>query len=331
MNLRTTYLGLKLDHPLIVGACPLTSNVDDIRRLEENGAAAVVLPSIFEEQLTQEAESLQFHTSAVSESSAEAMSYFPEPENYIVGPDEYLKLIRAAKAAVKIPVIASLNGYTESGWVSYAKQIEEAGADAIELNIYYLETDPNVTGAEIEKHYIDVLKAVKKATKLPIAVKLMPFFSSPAGIAKAMAMAGADGLVLFNRFYQPDFDLDKLEVFPHLQLSSSSEIRLALRWIAILYGKIGANLAATGGCHTAVDAVKLMMAGADVVQISSALLLHGPKHIKALLEDIEQWMVAHEYDSLVQMKGSMSLKNVADPSAFERANYMKTLQSYSKH
>ncbi len=328
MNLKTTYLGLKLANPIVVGAGPLTANVDSIKKLEENGAAAVVLPSIFEEQLSQESIALHYYTTAGSESYAEALDYFPTAKEYYFGPEEYLKLIRDVKAAVKIPVIASLNGYTESGWISFAKQIEDAGADALELNMYYLATDPNVSGADVERYYINTLKAVKKATRLPIAVKMSPFFSSIPAIAKELSMSGATGLVLFNRFYQPDFDLDKLDIYPNLQLSDSQEIRLSLRWIAVLYGKIGANLAATGGCHTAVDTIKLIMAGADSVQMVSSILKYGDGHIRTVLHGIEQWMTDHEYESIEQMKGSLSHKNVADPSAFERANYMKTLQSY---
>ncbi|MDK9700504.1 MAG: dihydroorotate dehydrogenase-like protein [bacterium] len=330
MNMDTSYLGLKLKHPLIAAANPIAADVSGIRQLEDGGAAAVILPSLFEEQITHEALELHYHTTVTADTFAEALSYFPEPEQFIVGPEEYLKLIQEAKAAVKIPVIASLNGVTDGGWTRIAEQIEQAGADAIELNMYYLATDPNVVGSEIERHYIETLKAVRNATKLPIAVKLSSFLSSPAAMAKSMANAGADGLVLFNRFYQPDFDLDKLEVIPNLRLSNSDDMRLALRWIAILFGKTSADLCATGGCHTGIDAVKLLMAGADSIQIASALLKHGPSYSKTLLSELTEWMEKHEYTSINQMKGSMSHKNVADASAYERANYMKTLQSYQK-
>ena len=329
MNLQTSYLGLKLAHPLIVGASPLTSSVDGIRQLEDNGAAAVVLPSIFEEQLTHEALAFHYYTTIGTDTFAEALSYFPAPERFIVGPEEYLTLIQKVKAAVAIPVIASLNGITDGGWISIAGQCAQAGADAIELNMYYLATDPNVPGSEIENHYTDTLKAVKRETKVPVAVKLMPFFTSPAAIAKTLANAGADGLVLFNRFYQPDFDLDALEVKPNLQLSESTEVRLALRWIAILFGKVGADLCATGGCHFTPDLVKLLLAGADTVQIVSALLRYGPEHIGGICDGLKKWMEEHEYESVAQMKGAMAHKNVADPSAYERANYMKTLQSFA--
>ncbi|MCX7835040.1 MAG: dihydroorotate dehydrogenase-like protein [bacterium] len=328
MDLSTTYLGLKLKHPLIAGANPIAATVDGIRSLEDGGASAVVLPSLFEEQLTHEALAIHYYTTIQADSYAEALSYFPQPSDFKVGPDEYLTLIQKAKTSVEIPIIASLNGFTDSGWIKIAKEMEKAGADAIELNVYYLATDPNIQGIDVEKHYLDISSSVKKSVKIPVAVKLSPFLSSPAAIAKTLSQNGIDGLVLFNRFYQPDFDLEKLEVIPNLHLSNSDELRLSLRWIAILFGKISADLSATGGCHTHLDAIKLLMAGADAIQMVSAILLHGVNHIQNTINQLSIWLGEHEYSSIKQLKGSMSHQNVADPSAFERANYMKVLQSF---
>lgn len=328
MDLTTTYLGLKLEHPLIAGANPIAATLDGIKSLEDGGAAAVVLPSLFEEQLTNDALALHYYTTIQTESFAEALTYFPQPSEFRVGPDDYLLLIQKAKSSVNIPIIASLNGFTDSGWIKIAKEMEEAGADAIELNVYYLATDPNVKGSEVEKHYFDVALSVKKSVKIPVAVKLSPFLSSPAAMAKEFSQIGIDGLVLFNRFYQPDFDLEKLEVVPDLHLSESTELRLALRWIAILYGKVSADLAATGGCHTHIDALKLILAGADAIQMVSAILKNGTQHFRNTLNQLTIWLEENEYASIHQMKGSMSHQNVTDPSAFERANYMKVLQKF---
>ncbi len=328
LDLTTTYLGLKLKHPIISSASPMTQTLDGIRKLEDAGVAAIVMHSLFEEQLLQEAAELHFATLQGTESFAEARSYFPEPEQYLLGPEEYLKLLWKAKQVIGVPVIASLNGSTSGGWVEYARKMEDAGADALELNIYYLPTDANMTGEQIEQNYIDVLKAVKSQVRIPVALKLSPYFSNLAYMARRLDEAGADALVLFNRFYQPDLDIDNLEVWPHVELSSSTEIRLALRWIAILYGNLHCNLAATTGIHTAKDVFKMMMAGADATMMLSALYQHGLGHVKNVLEDMERWMEIHEYDSVQQMRGSMSQMSVMDPGAYERANYMKTLQSF---
>ena len=328
MDLSTTYMGLKLRSPLVPSAGPLTAAVGSIRALEDAGAGAVVLHSLFEEQLSHEAEALDYHLTEGTESFAEALSYFPEVDEYRLGPDQYLELISGAKEAVDIPVIASLNGVTPGGWTAYAKQMQEAGADALELNVYYVATDPNMSAEDVEKRYTDVMNAVKSNVSIPVAMKLSPFFSATGAMAKRLDQAGADALVLFNRFYQPDIDLDELEVVPNLVLSSSHEMRLPLRWIAVLYGKVEASLAATSGVATGYDVLKLLMAGADVAQTCSALLRKGDGQVKTMLTEMTNWMEEHEYESVEQMKGSMSQKSVADPSAFERANYMKALANY---
>jgi dihydroorotate dehydrogenase (fumarate) len=328
MDLTTTYLGLKLKNPIVPSASPFSHTLDSMKRLEDAGAAAVVMYSLFEEQIEHEALALDHFLSSTAEIHAEAPDYFPEPAEYNLGPDQYLGLIRHAKQSLAIPVIASLNGVTVGGWIEYAKKIQEAGADALELNIYYIPTDPNMTGREVEDRYLTILREVKKAITIPVAVKLSPFFSSIPNIAVRLEEAGADGLVLFNRFYQPDIDIDQLEVVPGVVLSTSEAIRLPLRWIAILRGHLRASLAATSGVHTAADVLKLVMVGADVTMMCSALLKHGPKRVTEVLEDLDRWMQEHEYVSIEQMKGSMSQRSVADPSAFERANYMKALQRY---
>ena len=328
LDLTTNYLGLKLKHPIISSASPLTQTLDGVRKLEDAGVAAIVMHSLFEEQLLQEATELHFATTQGTESFAEALSYFPEPDRFLLGPEEYLKLIWKAKQMVGVPIIASLNGCTPGGWVEYARRMEEAGADALELNVYYLATDTNMSGTEVEQNYIDVLRAVKEQVKVPVALKLSPYFSNVANMARRLDDAGADALVLFNRFYQPDLDIDNLEVWPHVELSSSTEIRLALRWIAILYGNLKCNLAATTGVHTAKDVFKLMMAGADATMMLSAIYQHGLGHVQNVVEDMERWMEIHEYESIQQMRGSMSQMSVMDPGAYERANYMKTLQSF---
>jgi dihydroorotate dehydrogenase (fumarate) len=328
MDLTTTYMGLKLKNPLVPSASPLSESVDSIRRLEDAGASAVVLYSLFEEQIVEESEALDHFLSYGSESFAEALGYFPEMEDYRSGPEEYLELIRAAKAAVDIPVIGSLNGVSLGGWVDYANKIEEAGADALELNVYYLPTSISMTGAEVEKMYVDIVKYIKKNVDIPVAVKLSPYFSAMGNMAKQLSEAGADALVLFNRFYQPDFDLENLEVVPRLVLSTSYEMRLPLRWTAILYGRITSDIAITGGVHIHEDVVKGLMAGAKVTMMASALLRNGAARIGETLEAVKVWMEEHEYESVEQMQGSMSQKNVAEPAAFERANYMKVLQSW---
>lgn len=328
MNLSTQYLGLQLKNPLVPSASPLTESADSIRRLEEAGAAAVVMHSLFEEQINQESHELDHFLSHGTHSFAEALSYFPDMHTYNVGPEAYLNQIRKAKESVSIPVIGSLNGVSAGGWTSYARLIEQAGADALELNIYYVATDMEMTGAEVEQMYVDVLRQVKGCVKIPVALKLSPFFSNMANMARRLSDSGADGLVLFNRFYQPDFDLEILEVTPHLVLSNSDELRLPLRWTAILSGRIPADLAITSGVHTHLDVLKAMMAGAKIAQTASELLKNGAGRISEILSDMERWMEEHEYESVRQMQGSLSQRHVAEPAAFERANYMKVLASF---
>jgi len=328
MDLSTTYLGLRLKNPLVPSASPLSRTLDGIKRMEDAGAAAIVMYSLFEEQIHHEAAELDHYLSYGTQSFAEALTYFPEATEYNLGPDEYIEHIRKAKEAVDIPLIGSLNGISTGGWIDYAKKIQDAGASALELNVYYIPTDPKLTGEAVEQRYLDVLKAVKSSVKIPVAMKLSPFFSSMANMALRLDAAGADGLVLFNRFYQPDLDIEALEVVPNVTLSTSHAIRMPLRWVAVLFGKVKASLAATSGVHGARDVVKLLMAGADVTQICSALLMHGPGRIAEILQELDRWLVEHEYVSVKQMRGSMSQKSVADPSAFERANYMKALNRY---
>ncbi len=328
MDLSTTYMGLKLKNPIVPSASPLSEKVDTVKAMEDAGAAAVVVYSLFEEQITHETGELDHYLSFHAESHAEATNYFPEPEEFNLGPYEYLDHIANLKKAVDIPIIGSLNGVSSGGWARYAKNIQDAGADAIELNVYYIPTNPNITGSEIENMYIDTLKAVKENVTIPVAIKLSPFFTSMSNMAKKLDHAGANALVLFNRFYQPDFDLEELEVVPNLELSSNWEMRLPLRWIAILYGQIKASLAATSGIHNHLDVLKIMMAGGDVAMMASELLKNGIGRITEILKDMERWMEEHEYDSIDLMKGSMSQKSVNEPAAFERANYMKLLQSY---
>ncbi|MEJ2289019.1 MAG: dihydroorotate dehydrogenase-like protein [Deinococcales bacterium] len=328
VDLSTRYLGLDLAHPLVPSASPLSQTLDGIRRMEDAGASAVVMYSLFEEQIAHESLSLEHYLSYGSESYAEALSYFPEPQDYNVGPDGYLELIRDAKASVDIPIIGSLNGASPGGWTHYAKLIQDAGADALELNIYHVATDPSMSGDDVERLYLDVLRDVREMVSIPLAVKLSPYFSSMANMAQRLARSGANGLVLFNRFYQPDFDLEALEVGPHLVLSDSDELRLPLRWIAILYGRVQADFALTSGVHTHLDVLKGLMAGANVTMLASELLKNGIWRITDIVEDIKAWMTEHEYGSVAQMLGSMSQQHVADAAAFERANYMRTLQSF---
>ena len=328
MDLSTTYLGQKLKNPIVASSSPLSMELANVRAFEDVGAAAVVLFSLFEEQITHETEELDHYISHAVDSFSEASSYFPTTEAYHRGPDEYLDQIYRAKTAVDIPIIGSLNGLSPGGWVDYAAGMEEAGADAIELNVYYIPTDPDLLGSSVEQRYVDILIDVKSSVSIPVAIKLSPFFSSLANVAKRLDEAGADALVLFNRFYQPDIDLENLEVVPNVILSTPQAMRLPLRWIAILYGRVQANLAATSGIHTAEDVVKMLMAGANVTMMCSALLQHGIGSIWQILQDMEAWMEAHEYVSVEQMQGSMSQKSCADPAEFERANYMKGLNSY---
>ncbi|HPG81995.1 MAG TPA: dihydroorotate dehydrogenase-like protein [bacterium] len=330
MDLTTTYMGLKLKNPLVPSASPLSKNLDTIKNLEDAGASAIVLYSLFEEQISFEAEELDHFLSFGTDSFAEALTYFPEAQEYRLGPEGYLEHIRKAKEATGIPIIASLNGVSTGGWIDYARKMEQAGADGLELNVYMLATDPVRTSAEIEQVYIDVLKAVKSSVKIPVAMKLSPFFSATAAMAKRLDDAGADALVLFNRFYQPDLDLEALEVKPGVVLSSPEELRLPLRWIAILFGRIKASMAGTSGVHTATDALKLIMAGADVANLCAVLLKHGPAHLGKILDEMEKWLEEHEYTNLRMARGSMSQKNVAEPAAYERANYIKALNSYTR-
>ncbi len=328
MDLTTKYLGMELSNPVVPSASPLSETLGGIRKMEDAGAAAVVMYSLFEEQITLESHQLDHHLSYGTESFAEALTYFPDMEHYHVGPDDYLELLRMAKEAVDIPILGSLNGVSTGGWVEYARKIEQAGADALELNVYYIPTDPNMTGTEVEQIYVDVLSDVKKSVSIPVAIKISPFFSATANMARRLDEAGADGLVLFNRFYQPDFDLEELEVVPHLVLSTPFEMRLPLRWVSILHGRIEADLAITGGVHSYEDVLKGVMAGASVTMMASELLGNGVQRIGEILRDMAYWMEEHEYESVSQMQGSMSQLNVAEPAAFERANYMKVLQSY---
>ena len=328
MDLSTNYMGLKLKNPLVASASPLTESIDNYKRLEEAGVAAIVNYSLFEEQIVREIYDLQHYTTHGTDSFAESLTYFPDVPEYVLGPEEYLKHLSKAKKAVGIPVIGSLNGYSDGGWVKYAKKIQEAGADALELNIYYIPTDCAMSSEQVEKRYLDILKAVKFNVTIPVAVKIGPFFSAMGNMAKRLDEAGADGLVLFNRFYQPDLDLETLTVFPNVLLSTPQAMRLPLRWIAILYGQLKASLAATSGIHSAHDVIKMLMVGADVTMLCSALLKHGIDHVKKIRRDMEEWMTEHEYESVQQMHGSMSQKSCANPQAFERANYMKALKSF---
>jgi dihydroorotate dehydrogenase (fumarate) len=328
MDLSTTYMGLKLKNPLVPSASPLARDVSSIKLMEDVGASAVVLESLFEEQIIHEKFELNHFLSQGTESFAESLSYFPESDMYTFGPDEYLEHIRKAKEAVKIPIIASLNGVSTGGWTAYARKMQDAGADALELNTYYLATDPEKNSQVIEDNYIKVLKSVKSAVTIPVALKLSPYFTAMAYMARRFDEEGADGLVLFNRFYQPDIDLENLEVVPNVVLSTSESMRLPLRWVAILYGRIKASMAATTGIHTSNDVLKMIMAGADVTQLCAVLFQHGIGKISQILDDMKQWMEDHEYESVKQMKGSMSHKSVAEPAAFERANYMRVLKSY---
>jgi dihydroorotate dehydrogenase (fumarate) len=326
IDLTTRYLGLKLRTPFVPSASPLSQELDGIRRLEDAGASAIVLYSLFEEQLRQESLELDHYLSAGTESFAESLTYFPQPGEFRLGPEGYLNHIRKAKDAVRIPVIASLNGATPGGWTQYAKQIQQAGADALECNIYSIPTDIDVTADEIEKGYIEILKAVKSAVSIPVAVKLSPFFSNFANMAKRFDEAGASGLVLFNRFYQPDIDLEELEIKPNVLLSTPQALRLPLTWIGILYGRVKVNLAATSGVHGPEDAIKLLMVGADVTMLCSTLLRNGINHLRFIEQGLVAWMEEHEYESVQQMKGSMSQIRCADPAAFERAQYMRAVK-----
>ena len=329
MDLKTTYLGLELANPIVSGSCPLGANLDTVRLLEDAGAAAIVMPSLFEEEIMAAAKA-QMEMESAGAGFAEASSYIPNPDGYHIGPDQYLDHVRGAKEAVSIPIIASINGTSPGGWTRYAKKMEEAGADALELNTYYMATDATEPGGDVEKRTLDIVTAVKEAVSIPVAVKLSPFFSSLANFAKELQNKGADGLVIFNRFYQPDLDIEELDVVPNLRLSTADELRLRLRWLAILSSQVDLSLAATGGAHNAVDVIKAVMAGAHSVQMVSALLIHGPEHIKRTLEAVDFWLTEHEYESLRQMQGSMNMSKVPDAAKLTRANYMKMLDSWQQ-
>ncbi|MGE5054933.1 MAG: dihydroorotate dehydrogenase-like protein [Acidobacteriota bacterium] len=326
MDLSTSYLGLNLATPLVASASPLSRDLDGVRRLEDAGASAVVLYSLFEEQLRQEEVDLDYHLHAGTESFAESITFFPQASEFHTGPEGYLKHIRKCKAAVKIPIIASLNGSTLGGWTKFAAEIEKAGADAIECNIYSIATDPMQSGADIEKMYLEIVQAVKATVTIPVAVKLSPFFSNLANMAQRLDQAGADALVLFNRFYQPDINLEELEIQPNVLLSTPQSLRLPLTWIGILFGRVKANLAATGGVHNAEDVVKLLMVGADVTMLCSSLMRHGINHVRHVQRELRDWMEEHEYESVRQMQGSMSQQKCPDPAAFERAQYMRAVK-----
>jgi dihydroorotate dehydrogenase (fumarate) len=325
MNLKTTYMGLKLRTPLVVSASPLSEDIGNLNRMEDAGAAAVVLHSLFEEQIRYDRYELHWSTTQGTESYPEALSYFPDPHELCVGPEAYLKHIARAKEKISIPIIASLNGSTPSGWTSFAKQIQQAGADALELNIYNIPTDVKLSGAEVEHQYIEVVRSVRAEVSIPLAVKVSPFFTNFANMAKRFAENGANGLVLFNRFYQPDIELESLEVVPNVFYSTPMAMRLPLRWIAILYDRIGASLAATSGIHRGTDALKMLMAGADVTMLCSVLMRHGIDRLRVIEEEIVNWLREHEYESVEQLKGSLSHKNCPDASAFERAQYMRAV------
>jgi dihydroorotate dehydrogenase (fumarate) len=329
MDITTNYLGLKLRSPLVVSASPLSEEIDNIKRMEDAGAAAVVLYSLFEEQLRHDRLELNRNLESGTESFAEALTYFPEPDEFHLGPEDYLKHIAAAKKATRIPIIASLNGSSAGGWTEYAKQIQQAGADALELNIYYIPTDLDLGGDVVEDTYINILRAVKSEVSIPVAVKLSPFFSNFANMAKRLDEAGANGLVMFNRFYQPDIELESLEVKPNILLSTPMAMRLPLRWIALLHGKLKASLAATSGIHRASDALKMLMAGADATMLCSTVIRHGIPQIAMIERDMVDWLKEHEYESISQLKGSLSQKNCAEPAAFERAQYMKALTGFA--
>ncbi|UCD56140.1 MAG: dihydroorotate dehydrogenase-like protein [Candidatus Hydrogenedentota bacterium] len=328
MDLSTSYLGIKLPHPFIAGASPLSEKVDSARRVEDGGAAAIVMHSLFEEQLHAEALATHFSTETHADFVAEATSFFADHEDFAVGPDEYLEQIRKIKEAVNIPVIASLNGFTQGGWLDHSVAIEQAGADALELTLYYVATDANESGESIEQRDVDMVSQVRKETKIPLALKLSPFYTSLGNFARRLEKAGADGFVLFNRYYEADIDTEELMVRSHLKLSTSSELQLRLRWLAILSGQVKSSLAVGGGVHTVSDAVKAVMAGADAIQMVSAILQDGPDHISKVRKELADWLEKKEYESLKQMKGSMNILSCPDPKALARANYMYVLQTF---
>jgi dihydroorotate dehydrogenase (fumarate) len=328
MNLTTTYLGFKLRTPLVPSASPLSEKIDNIKRMEDAGASAIVFHSLFEEQVRRDHHDLQFYLDQGTESFAESLSYFPDHEDFKVGPEAYLEHIARAKASVQIPIIGSLNGTTFGGWMTYARQIEQAGADALELNIYNVPGDPERTPDDIENEYLTIITSIKAQLNIPVAVKLSPFFTNFSHFARRVDRSGADALVLFNRFYQPDIEIENLEISPNVLLSTPMAMRLPMRWIAMLHGRIGANLAATSGIHRATDALKMLMAGADVTMLCSVLLRRGIEHIQVIEREMREWMEEHLYESVEQLKGSMSQRKCPDPTAFERAQYMRALTTY---
>ncbi len=328
MDLKTSYLGLQLAHPLMAGASPMVDDMGMVKRLEDAGASAIVMHSLFEEQITREEQGTLMDMELHANANAEAVSYFPQPDDFRLGPERYLEQLHRIKQAVAVPVIASLNGTTAAGWLHYASLMEQAGADALELNVYYIATDAKESAADVEKRTLDVVRTVKAQVKIPVAVKLSPFFSSLAHFAVELEAAGADGLVLFNRFFQPDINVEELLAEPSLQLSGPSDLLLRLRWLAVLHGRIKGSLAVTGGVHDGIGALKAVMAGADAVQMVSALLIHGPERLAQARAGLAEWLEEHEYESLAQARGSMSLLKSPNPQAFTRANYMRILNGW---
>ena len=329
MDLSTNYMGLQLKHPIVVSACPLSQTLEGIKLLEDSGAAAVVMFSLFEEQIRNENEAFDSFLQSGADSFAESLNYFPSIGDTDKGPEEYLDLLSKAVAATDIPIIGSLNGVSNEGWVDYARQIQQAGASALELNVYYIPTDIEQSGAEVEQRYVDILKTVKSSVTIPVAIKLSPFFSATGHFAKRLDDAGADGLVLFNRFYQPDFNLDTLKVDPRAHLSSAEEIRVPLLWVAVLHGRIQASLAASRGVQSATEIVKYLLAGADTVMVASALMKHGPQYLQVLLDELNDWLNSRNFSSVDEIRGKMSRLNAINPDAFERVNYIKTLEHAS--
>jgi dihydroorotate dehydrogenase (fumarate) len=330
MDLSTNYLGIRLPHPLVPGASPLSDDLDTVKQLEDAGAAAIGLRSLFEEQITREEEATRNHWDSHDNAFAEAVTFFPSSDSFVLGPDEYLNHVQRVKQTVRVPVIGSLNGMTPGGWLSYARLIEQAGADALELNVYHAPTDFETSGSEVERQTIEMVREVKHGLKIPVAVKLSPFFTAFAHFAHQLDGAGADGLVLFNRYYDPDIDVQELNVLRTLQLSDSSELPLRLRGIAALAGRVKASLAVTGGVHTALDVVKSTMAGAHITQMVSALLQNGPGHLRKVRTDLEAWMEENEWSSLNEMRGNMSQERIPNPQIYERANYMLMLQTWER-
>ncbi len=328
MDLKTKYMGLELNSPLVPSSSPLTGEIEGVKKLAEAGAGAVVLPSLFEEQIEHETKELDYYLHYGADRFAESLSYYPDMGEYKHGPEDYLEYIQKVKQAVDVPVIASLNGISAGGWTSYAEKMQQAGADALELNIYFLPTSPDVNGRKIEDVHASILMVVKSQVSIPVAVKLSPFFSAPINMLTRLEEAGADGLVLFNRFYQPDLDIDELAVGPNLKLSDSDDLLLPLRWVALAYGNLRCSLGLTSGVHTGRDAAKAILAGADVAMMCSSLLENGPDHLKTIADELTAYMESKDYESVAQMKGVLSQKKCAEPAAFERANYTKTLQSY---